>query len=78
MKVTIEIEVDSLDEIPNVLNKPVEIANEYLWVCPSRLRLLKDVHNLAKSCAVTGRPPSLTESKDTVWPHFYEKVIDKR
>ena len=78
MKVTIEIEVDSLDEIPNVLNKPAEIENEYLWVCPSRLRLLKAVHDLAKACAKRGAPPSLTESKDTVWPHFFEKIVDKR
>ena len=78
MKVTIEIEVDSLDEIPNVLGKSAEVEKEYMWVCPSRLSLLKDVHNLAKACAQRGTPPSLTESKDTVWPHFYEKVIDKR
>jgi len=76
MKVTIEIEVDSLDKIPNVFGKPVEVDKKYLWVCPSRLRLLKDVHDLAKRCVDRGTYPSLTESKDTVWPHFFEKVID--
>jgi hypothetical protein len=73
MKVTIEVEVNSLDEISNLLNSGEKVN---LQICPNRLRLLKDVHTLAKQCVDNNRYPSLTETKDTIWPHFYSKTVN--
>lgn len=66
MKVTIEVDVESLNELQSVVG-----SSRIPYGCQSRLRLIRDIYNFAKECVNRGCSPTLTESKNVVWNHVF-------
>ncbi len=68
MKITIEVEVNDLNELPHALQQ----TNSRFY-CHNRLQLLKAVSDLAKYCVAMNQDPTLTQCKEVVWNHVLER-----